>query len=364
MATLQTPSINSIIPFDPRYDQTITFSYNDNSAVRNFAVIEDITDGLNGKTINHVHNESGNVHVIPSTPQPLLEAGHKYTIRISVYDADGNTSNLSDAVIFYCFTNPNFSFSNVQSETIHRNASITLNLDYGQKEGEQLKNFQYMQYSESKILLNSSKAIYSQHVMPYSFYSLENNTTYYFRAIGETQNGMLLDTGFIKINVEYEPKTLEFPFSVENNYCEGYISLSLYVKDIAYELKNDNYSFNNGMLTLTDNWLRYYDGFSAENDFSLYLEAKKLRVGKFLTSNNDVFSLSVVSVCGTYYCQLTVGDSDFRQYEPIPKAKLDKTFNSSSSVVDVSYGDNDTIVIEVKRKNGVYELKLYNKSDI
>ena len=58
------------------------------------------------------------------------------------------------------------------------------------------------------------------------------------------------------------------------------------------------------------------------DDFSLFVEAKELPVRTFLTTNDNMFSLSIVDICGVYYCKLEVKNSSFVQYESLPKARL------------------------------------------
>lgn len=353
---LQTPVINAITPFDPINSYKISFTYADNQAVKNRAVI---TDNSTGEEV--YNSEQIGMSLEHTIPANTLIAGKQYLIQIQVFDIDNNSSNLSDSVLFYCFSTPTFSFNRLVDGETYRNASITLNANYVQAEGEPIRSFQFMKYSYDKVLLEQSSVFYSTSALSHSFYSLENKTTYYFRAIGETSHGISLDTGYIEVNVSYEQIPLDILFNVENDYCNGYITISLNIKDIGYEVQNDNYTFENGMLTLIDNSLIYNEGFSVSNDFSLYVDAKKLKVGTFLTTSDDIFSLSIFSYLGKYYCELSVKNSEFKQYVELPKAKLDES--STISIIEVSSEDDDMVIFEVKRKNGYYSLNINNKSE-
>lgn len=355
---LQTPIINTIIPFDPTYDQVITFSYEDNQAVRNRIIIK---NNENGAIITERTQEGMALqHTIPSK---ILVAGEQYTIQVQVFDADGNQSNFSDAVLFYCFTTPELSFANIQNDEPHKNASISLDLSYVQTEGEPIRSFQFMQYSFDKTLISSSEVFYSQSPMSYSFYNLENDSVYFFRATGETQHGMALDTGYVEVKVEYKQLPMIVAFDIENDYCNGVISISLNIRDVEYELGNNNYILDNDKVVLMDNYLKYFN-FEVDDDFSLYIKAKKVKVGKFFTTNDDNASLSIISVCGDYYCELSVANSDLKQYVLLPKAKLDTNFQSRLSIIDVSPEDDDTVIFEIKRENGLYGLEIYNESEL
>lgn len=363
---LQTPSINSIIPFDPLYDYTVSFIYTDNQSLKNRAVITD--NSTNEVVYDEIQTTMRLQHVIPAN---TLIAGKQYLIQIQVFDADDNSSNLSFPVLFYCLSTPTFSFSNITEDETYKNASITLNLNYAQSENEPIKSFQFFQYSYDKSFLNSSSVFYSNSDMSYSFYGLGNNLSYYFRAIGETSHGIALDTGYIKVNVSFDTIPANILLEAENNYQQGYISLKLNIKDIGYKLDNDDYELKDGMLILKNNSLTYNEGFTVTDDFSLFVEAKELPVRTFLTTNNNMFSLSIVEVCGVYYCKLEVKNSSFVQYESLPKAKLvDENGrylvtdnNQMIEIVDSTYGDDVLVVFEVKRINGYYGLKAYYKSE-
>ncbi len=362
---LQTPSIVSFKPFDPSFDFIVKFVYSGNQSVKNRVII---TDNSNSSVVyDEVQTTMKLQHTIQAN---TLTAGKQYLLQVQVYDSDGNSSNLSDPVLFYCFTTPIFAFNNIANNITFKNASITLNINYSQPENEQLKSLQFLKYSYDKILISQSNAMYS--ISPYSFYGLKNNTAYYFRAIGETVHGIPLDTGYIKINIEYKTLPANAVFSVENNYCEGYIKLISGIKDIEYVFDNDNYELKDGLLTLKDNSLTYQNSFSINGDFVLFVEAKKLPLQKFLTTNDDEFSLSIVNVCDIYYCKLTVKNSELSMFAALPKARLSTDRDemivtddgNMIEIINTSYDDDDLIVFELKRIGWNYSLNSYYRSEI
>lgn len=365
---LQTPSIKSITTFDSKYEKTIDFIYLDNQSIKNRAVI---TDNSTGKII--YDKEMVTMKLYHTIPPSTLTNGKPYLIQIQVFDADGNSSNLSAPVLFYCLSTPQFVFNNIIDGQIYRNGSIKLELTYSQSDGEPLKNFQFFKYSYDKNLMQQSNILYSSSPMSYVFQKLENEKTYYFRAIGETNHGFQLDTGYIEINIVYEQQPLDVLFKCENNRYEGYIRLDTKIVVIGYELKNDNYVIKDGMLTLTDNWLKYNSGFKADGDFILFIEAKKIPLGKFFTTNDDIFSLEIVEICGDYYCHLLVKDSNVSLFSPMmPRTRL-YTDDECSIITDneegietinISYDIDTLIMFEIKRVNGIYGLSTYFKSDI
>lgn len=363
---LETPSVLPIIPFDPKSEKTIEFYYTDNQPIKNRVII---TDNMTSNIIYDKKQDSMRLYV--TIPANTLSSGKQYLIQIQVFDADENSSNLSEPILFYCYSNPLFSFDNINNGMIYRNASVNLLLNYSQKENEQLKCFQFFKYSYDKSLLSSSDMFYSSSLLSYSFYELKNNTTYFFRATGETMNGMYLDTGYIEVHIQYNVVPANIAFQVENIYKDGYIQLTTNIKSIGYELENGNYTLNDGLLTLSNNSLIYNEGFEIDNDFSLFIEAKKLPLGKFFTTNDDNISMSIINVCDMYYCKLSIKESDLSFHVSLPKARL-STDNGDLIVTDdgrqieiinTSYDNNDFVVFEVKRINGYYSLNAYYKAE-
>lgn len=365
MKTLQTPSLTRITPLSPDCDNTVTFTYTDNQPVKNRAVITNNTTG------DIIYDKTQETRTLTHTiPADTLTAGNQYLIRIQVFDIDGNSSNLSDPVLFYCFTTPRFTFYDLPDKSVTNNANITLSIDYSQAEGEKLRDVQFFKYANDKTLLSKSAVIYSQ-IPSYEFYTLENNTTYYFRAVGETNHGISLDTGYIEVSTQFETIPTNIVFTLENYYCEGYIQFTSNIIIVLYELVNDNYSIEDGLLTLWNNSLTY-SNFSADEDFILFVEAKKLPLGKtFLTTNDNNISLSIIEVCGEYYCRLTVKDSNYTLCAPFPAPLLSTNDNNFIITNDGEYieliagiyDDDDLLIFELKRKNGYYSLKIYPRSD-
>ena len=353
---LNKPSIRSIMPFDPSSEYIVDFLYSGDQIAKNHAVIVDNSTS----TIKYEGTQNGSKlqHVIPKN---VLEVGHEYLIQIQVIDDEGYSSELSDAVLFYCLSIPTFEFENINDGSVIKNASVTLNLKYVQKEGEKLKSFQFMKYSSDKALLESSPICYysPSSSLSYSFYKLDNGSTYYFRAIGETARGIILDTGYVGIKTEFNKVPSNVLLDLENNYKEGYVSLRLNINTVEYELKKEDYSLEDGVVDIKKNDL-IYKNINIDGDFSLFLEAKELPINKkFLTTEDNIFSLSIINVCGVYYCKLEVKDSLFVQYEPIPKAIL--VSNSYIKIDDNTIGNDVLIGFTVKRKNSLYGLQFYYK---
>lgn len=344
--TLQTPSILPIIPFDPSIAYNIEFVYQDNQSVKNRAVITD--NGTGSIVYDSIQPSMRLFHTLPAN---TLKAGKKYLVQIQVFDAENNSSNLSDAVLFLCLTTPLFSFDNLISGGVYKSATIDLKLLYSQSENEQLKNYQFIQYNASRVQMSASNIMYTKDNLTYTFYGLENNSTYYFRAVGETQNGIPLDTGYIEVNVQLTISPIDAAIQLENDYENGVVRLIFNIRDIHYTLDGNNYSFSNGMVTLNNTSVTYDGGFSAPEDFSLHCQMNKVALGTFLEMQDGLIRLSILKICNDYYCELSIRESDFVQYKKIPSAYL-----SGDKVVVASGSSYKTFVI--RRVDGYYSLEI------
>lgn len=352
MAQLQTPIIPTILPFDPNYAIKIEFVYNDNQAFKNRAVI------TNADTNAIIYDETiTSMRLEHEMPANTLSPG-KYYIQIQVFDEDGNSSLLSDMTLFYCFITPTVYFRNITNGMVYKNANIDLEFVYEQPDGETIKSYQFFQYGYDKALISSSDVYYSTSSMTHSYYGLNNDTVYYFRVIGETQKGMTFDTGYVEVNIKYETVPANVVLEVENNYCNGYISIMVNILDVEFSTDNDDYTLENGSLILKNNALTYR-GFNVNGDFTLFIETKVLPLDKaFLITDDNNISLLIKEICGSYYAKLELKDSDYALYVDID----DSLVNITEGYMEVA--NDDCFVFELKRKNGIYGLKIYLKSQL
>ncbi len=360
MSILPSPSVLPVSAFPPNHAHTFEFHYAGSQPVKNRVLITD------NETHAAVYDRTvATLRLSHTVPAGTLAAGRQYMIQIQVVDADGNKSNLSEGLLFYCFSAPLFRLESIADP--HRSASITLNLSYSQPENEALKSHQYLLYDQNKLPVSSSPMYYA--ASSHTFYGLENNKSYYVRCIGETVHGFLLDTGYSVLNVVYHTIPANILFDLKNHPESGYISLTTNLTIIGYETENDNLSFKDGSVTLWDNSVTYQGGFRVEGDFVLYADAKKLPLGTFLKAGNDAFTLSIVNVCGIYYCELKSGN--YILYSALPKAQLETadgkllTNNAGQKleILNMSYDDEEHIIFEAKRKGNLYSLKAYYKAD-
>ena len=76
---LQTPSVNAIVPFDPSNENVVNFTYSDNQAQKNRAVITD------NETSQVVYDrEYSTMRLQHTIPANTLTPGKKYLIQILI----------------------------------------------------------------------------------------------------------------------------------------------------------------------------------------------------------------------------------------------------------------------------------------
>lgn len=370
---LNTPIVRKIPAFDPHESYSVVFQYEGNQAVKNRAVI---IDNETYQTVyDHEQERMRLDHVIVAN---TLSPGKAYQIKIKVYDDYGNESDFSSPVLFYCFTKPTFKFSNLTNDMIHRTAVLPVKLSYSQSEGETFRECQISLYTYDYVLSTSSNILYDVSNLSHTFYGLKNESVYYLRATGKTTHDMDIDTGYLKVNIQYIMKYSNVILRVKNLPEIGSISLSSNIIDIGYEFENDNWYIKDGELVIYDNSLTYLSGFSAPSEYTVFCKARKIIPNvPFLTLKTPDGKKSVwleIQKIGTlYYCVLNApyGLGTYNIYKELPKAVLvndageilTDTTNRAFMIVNLDYTDGYTTVFEVRFRKGLFGLQVYYEED-
>ncbi len=339
------------------------FYYNWNQAVSNRVII---TDNLTQEQIYNRKQDGFKLnHIVPAN---TMEPGRSYIIRVQVYDSDGNHSNFSDGVLFYCYTTPLFYFSNMNNDDFVSEANLTLDLCYSQQEDEPLDEYAFYLYDPAKNQIYTSDLFHTEKNLSHTVYGLSNHTVYYIRAFGKTKRGMSVDTGYIKINVKYNTVKANFSFEAANDKKTGCITLKTNILTVGYRLDNDNYMLENGEVTLDGNALTYETG--TYGDFTLVVKARKIPLGQFLKTTDGAISLKIICISDNYYAVLSVntGSTQYNIFKEIIGATL--VTSENKQVVDSytnhivvtapgDYNQNALITFVIHRKNNVYDMEAY-----
>ena len=366
---LATPILSNISTFDPSESNIISFYYTGGQIEKKRLVVKNNT----GATV--YDNTQLGMRLDYELPAQKLTAGQQYTAQVQVFDFDGNSSELSSSVIFYCFSNPVVSFDSPPSKI--NSAQYTAHFNFSQKENDTIKQYRYELYDIQHQLVSTSEYFYDNKHYSYTFRGLKNLTNYYIKCTGETVHNVSFDTGFTELTINYIVQPNNMILRTTNNATEGYITVDCNIIDIGYKVENDNYSFGKDGVTLTNNNVVYNSGFSFSDDFSIFIKAKEVPLNSTFFSfqyDGGILKLSIIRFATKYYCKLeTVGTiCNFTQYVELPNvAILDETgkniitdeHGNILQQVTLDYVNNYITVFEIKRKNNLYELKAYYENN-
>mgnify|MGYP004500297593 CR=1 FL=1 len=370
MAILSTPILSSIQTFDPSYIKLFDFYYTGNQIEKKRVII---TKNDTFETV--LDNTQFGMKLSYELAANTLSPG-QYTIQIQVFDFDGNSSELSQPVLFYCFTKPELKFIDFNNRV--NKANITVTISYSQLESDALKNYIYYLYDQNKSLIAESKVFYNSDNYTYTFYGIKNLSTYYIRCIGKTLHDFDADTGYCEFTTDYIIPPNNMFIQVENNMCEGYITIDCNIVDIGYRVDGEDPIFNgNSEVILDGSKVTYTSGYDLSDEFSIFIKARNIPINKtffgYTTSTGNV-SLSIQKIATEYYCVLEAESvfGNYYRYIKLPRAILLDTNGNSiidtsfqQIIVPVKYDDSKVIpiIFELKRKDNLYNLKVYYEDE-
>ena len=332
------PIINNMTPWDATLPYTINFSYSGGLPVSNRIIIQNA--GTLAVVYDNVAYTPGFSHDIPAN---TLANGHKYTAQLIV-TSSGETSPISDKVYFWCFTTPEFYYTEPTENANIKYSWVNLVLHYYQENGESLYSYRHILYDNSKIELTSTDMFYTEDNLEYTFKGLNNHSTYYLQSVGVTKNGIVLDTGMRKIFTNYANPA---DFQVMNVESDDNATVTGYTNMISIDADEnaEDYVFLGSYVQILNNEVNYTRHFNIEGDFSCSIKVTKLyRETTLLTMNNDYHTLKVNSY---------ILDDDSIVYRLIVNNGL-TDYNLFSPPMFLN--DDDVIVICITRKKDAYKL--------
>ncbi len=336
------PVINRIDPIDAAKDNVVSMSYVGSLPYSNRIVIYDAV------TLSVVYdNTSSNTnyaieHTIPSN---TLINGKKYAIQGQVFDINGNAGVLSDKSYFWCLATPLFYFDNVDNEEVFNTASIFVTLVYQQPDLEDINEYRYYLYDDAKNLLLKSETFYGFDNLNYAYRGLDDDRFYYIRAAGNTVNGIQLDTGYVKIFVNYEnPEEYKLIYAE----CNNKNSIITYQTNFVVINPSDTttqYEYENGWINLLDKTLIYDKDFIVDGDFTISIRCK------------DVYRNTTILKCSNENAGFTLSsyiydDGNMRYKLSVPNGLCNYILYSEPIMPDIW----DIVVIHIRRINNVYQI--------
>jgi hypothetical protein len=298
-------------------------------------------------------------HILPSG---TLTNGILYNIIISVTDSKGTVSEFSNAVLFYCYSNPNFMFNNIISNQVIENATYKTTLTYSQPEGEELQYYQVLLYNTNKNQIWTSGVKYDTSELSATLSSLEDNGVYYIRATGYTINGMDVDTGYIYISVNYIQPNVYALITLENIFDEGSIKIQSNI--IALEAKYYGTPppyLNNDYIDLSsaNNYVYFDEGFSlSEKHFTLNIKGYGFIDNStvlYLSDSNQTLTLSKHK--GIFKSENNTRKIYYQLKVPNGTAYY---YIQSNCLPATTTENTDTFSIWIRRNKDLYEVYIKN----
>lgn len=346
------PVLYNIQSFDSIEELTISFLWNGNQSFGNICTIKE--NDVNERIVYQASETTMQLkHTVPAN---ILTNGKSYSVKIAVLDIDNNVSEESDAVLFYCFTTPSFSFVNIEQDQLIKNASYEVIMNYSQIENEPLQSWEITLYDTSRSKLQTSGVCYDEKIC-YTLTNLEDKQDYYLKATCMTVNGLEVSTDYLFFQVRYKYPSIYSLLTLENVKNNGYIKLRSNIRAVEAHSKTNVEYINNEYANLKDNTAIIDDDFSLDDDFIINL------LGYNFTSNDLIMQLSDgQNVTKMYYRQGTYDIND-----NVKKAFLElivpigSTYHISfSNYIDIPE-DTDMLDIWIKKKNGLYSVYITNK---
>ena len=351
------PMLYSVAAFDASQAKTFTFNViGGDQVVKNKLVI--IRQSDSAVIYQHTQTTFVYKHDLPSN---TLTNGVYYQAYVVTYNANNDASPASNPIQFYCFSSPSFSFSNIPMSNIITNATYAFDVTYNQLESEMLNSYTFNLYNAQQSLLATSGILYvgGASTLPlsleYTFTGLNDNTSYYVEATGQTIHGMLVNTGKILIAVQYEIPNVFSVLALTNNCKGGYITIQSNLVDIGGTSipSPPIYVDNNTAVdvTGTGSYVLWDHGYNITGDFTASLWGYDFNDDSIIITMSDGIQTLTVRYCkdenNFYYVELMVQEGVL-------------TYYIYSNTVYI-YPD-DTIQIWFRRVDYTYEVGLYDLS--
>ena len=353
--------IDASYAFDTRYEREFKYLWpsGNNQSVANTLIIRD------NETNTIVYNTKQETlllkHVLPAN---TLQNGKTYNVCIQVFDRDNNASELSDTLIFKCYTTPTLSL-NIVNEQVIRSSSYLFIVSYNQIEGEELQYYSLELYDGNKQRLYNTGAKYNIE-SGITLSDFTDNTSYYIKAYGQTINHMEIETDFILFHVEYIKPELYSYMTVENRELYGDIQFTSFLVSIEGKGVNGEPTYIDGDYVDTVNGtdIRFDDNFSINNGLiSLVGRNFKINESFLIMNNNTYHTMTFTWKYGTYekendvekwYVELKCVDNRVVTYHmsnlilpPDINKLLDIQIKIVNNYIDITVKDADTATEEV-----------------
>ena len=357
---LTRPTLNSTAAFDATKQHTFTFNViGGTQVVANQLVIR---NNITNEIVYTKKQETYKYEHIVNAGK--LANGIYYNAVLTTFDAQGNESQASIPIQFYCYTAPIIQFTNIPASGIIQNVSFNFEFLYTQTENERLNSYVVNLYNSAKVLLSTSSVVYVSNGTPpyagnYLFSGFENNTVYFIELNGATINGTVVSTGLLQFSVNYIQPDLFSLIELSNNCNGGYITLKSNIILIEGSSNPTPPVFiDNKEVDLTNSasWVDYNSGYNVSNNFLARAWVRKPTPYSTLIkfSNADGQTIDIRFMEGYEYAD----DDVMKAYiEVVVTSILGRNYYIYSNYVPI-LADDKYYTIWLPRVNNIYQIQL------
>ena len=305
-------------------------------------------------------------HTVPAN---TLRNGKQYQARLRVRPKNGQWSEYSEPIKFWCFAQPLFQFTVDGSvptgdpPTIGvQNSSITVNLTYKQADTEGLKSYKVDLYGTDGRLLAAGQEKYNTGDIRYdmtdlstTIRGLEDNGRYSIQAVGETDHGMIIKTERVYLHVDYDHPATFALIEVENLPKTATIRIHSNLEMLeGWCTQNPPRYIDNERIDLTGYGARviFDKGFNLDGDFALHVVAQNMKeYDEILHMQNGFYEIVL-----TYLRGFWDDDMNERAYFMLEVYNNVMTYEVYSEFIPVPYFD-DKVHLWVRRIGSLYDLQ-------
>lgn len=356
---LTKPSLYPVAAFDATKEQQFKFYSQGGSQVTgNILTIK------NNTTLEQVYKETTTsftyVHTLPAN---TLTNGTRYQATIQTVDAQGNTSVESNPILFYCYTQPTLTFTNIPAQNNIPNASFEFEAQYNQAESEKLAQYQFNLYDIQGDLVATSGVKYLQNqdvptTISYMFSGFEDKYTYQIEVVGQTVEGTVIESGKVSIYIVYYVPRVYTTMYLTNNCHDGYVTIEnnmvgipgdsnpyppTYIDDKEVDLRADGA------------YVEWNENYEITNDYTMGVWGRDFNPNSaILTFTNEDGAIVKISYCenGEYvWAELVAKHPKWGHYYTIRSNTIAKP------------ADTEYLFIWNRRINNVYDLKIENRGE-
>lgn len=360
-------SIYPIVPFDAVKGGTITFKWSGNQAIANRCVIKnnktqtvvyDVT--IDSFKLEHFVDQS-----LVVDGQELIN-GEQYIATIYVIYKENEQNVVSDESekqMFLCLSEPTFGFTNIVNGQTLNTTTYEFIFEYDQTDGELLNSWQMIVYDMNNSKLSDSTVQYNDETLAYTFSGFSNTNRYKIRLIGDTVNGIKLDTGYIEFSVSYDLTTLFSMIDCTNLPKQGAILIhSNIISADGVPEKEPVIYIGGDYVDLTNNSVTYNEGFLFDGDFSFVIYGYKVSTNKILVSFSSTDNPDFLATL-TYRVGY-INSTEYLCYVEFRATSNGVYHYTVMSNFLTALSEDEILGICLVRKGGLYDIQIANLTAI